>query len=169
MDALGWPQITVSTVGIVPGIDALTATGLNNHLAYRLRSPKSKNPLTYKRYNPAEVIEVKTMAEHLHFSIVYRHTMCGRGADMFGAAAVIRPWKAGLSGLDPAKAHVPVFFEIAGKIGMPYYAFQDRDVAPHGKTLRESNEWSDTIVALLKEEQKRTGIKLLPMRKSSLQ
>jgi 23S rRNA (adenine2503-C2)-methyltransferase len=36
---LGWRQITVSTVGIVPGIDALTATGLNVHLAVSLHAP----------------------------------------------------------------------------------------------------------------------------------
>lgn len=36
---LGWRQITVSTVGIVPGIEALTATGLNIHLAVSLHAP----------------------------------------------------------------------------------------------------------------------------------
>lgn len=39
LGALGWRQITVSTVGIVPGIDALTATGLNFHLAVSLHAP----------------------------------------------------------------------------------------------------------------------------------
>lgn len=123
--------------------------------------PKSKNPLSFKHYNPDEVVEGKTMREHLRFSIVYWHTMCGNGADMFGVPTAIRPWEQGLSGIDLAKARVPVFFEIAEKLGMPFYAFHDRDVAPHGKTLRESNEYLDTITALLKEQQQRTGIKLL--------
>ncbi|MSU64175.1 MAG: 23S rRNA (adenine(2503)-C(2))-methyltransferase RlmN [Pedosphaera sp.] len=39
LGALGWRQITVSTVGIVPGIDALTETGLNVHLAVSLHAP----------------------------------------------------------------------------------------------------------------------------------
>ncbi len=39
LGALGWRQITVSTVGIVPGIDALTAAGLNIHLAVSLHAP----------------------------------------------------------------------------------------------------------------------------------
>ena len=39
LGALGWRQITVSTVGIVSGIDALTATGLNIHLAVSLHAP----------------------------------------------------------------------------------------------------------------------------------
>ncbi len=37
--ALGWRQITVSTVGIVPGIEALTATGYNVNLAVSLHAP----------------------------------------------------------------------------------------------------------------------------------
>jgi 23S rRNA (adenine2503-C2)-methyltransferase len=39
LGALGWRQITVSTVGIVSGIDVLTATGLNLHLAVSLHAP----------------------------------------------------------------------------------------------------------------------------------
>ena len=35
----GWRQITISTVGIVPGMEALTATGLNVHLAVSLHAP----------------------------------------------------------------------------------------------------------------------------------
>lgn len=36
---LGWRQITVSTVGLVPGMDALTAKGWNVHLAVSLHAP----------------------------------------------------------------------------------------------------------------------------------
>ena len=39
LGALGWRQITVSTVGIVPGIDALAASGLNVHVAVSLHAP----------------------------------------------------------------------------------------------------------------------------------
>ena len=39
MGNLGWRQITVSTVGIVPGIDAMAAAGLNMHLAVSLHAP----------------------------------------------------------------------------------------------------------------------------------
>jgi len=138
---------------------------MSQHLANIPRipyeGPKSKNPLAFKHYHPDEIVEDKAMRDHLRFSIVYWHTMCGQGADMFGGPTAIRPWEAGLSGLDLAKARVPVFFEIAEKLGMPFYAFHDRDVAPHGQTLRQSNEYLDKIVALLKEQQQRTGIKLL--------
>ena len=39
LGGLGWRQITVSTVGIVPGIDALTATGWGVHLALSIHAP----------------------------------------------------------------------------------------------------------------------------------
>lgn len=122
---------------------------------------QSKNPLAFKHYNADEMVEGKSMADHLRFSVVYWHTMCGQGADMFGGPTAIRPWEKGKSGIELAKARVPVFFEFCEKLGAPFYAFHDRDVAPHGKTLRESNKFLDTIVSLLKKEQKRTGMKLL--------
>jgi xylose isomerase len=127
----------------------------------QFEGPKSKNPFAFKHYNPDEKVEGRTMRDHLRFSVVYWHTMCGQGADMFGSPTAIRPWEAGKHGIDLAKARVPVFFEICKKLQAPFYAFHDRDVAPHGKTLRESNQYLDTIVASLKEQQKRTGIKLL--------
>jgi xylose isomerase len=127
----------------------------------RYEGAKSKNPLSFKHYNPSEKVEGKTMEEHLRFSVVYWHTMCGAGGDMFGMPTAIRPWEKNYKGLDLAKARVPVFFEITKKLQAPFYAFHDRDIAPHGKTLRESNKYLDTIVGLLKQQQKATGIKLL--------
>ena len=123
--------------------------------------PQSKNPLAFKHYDASAVIEGKTMAEHLRFSVVYWHTMCGQGADMFGWGTAVRPWEKNFTGLDLAKARVPVFFEICEKLGAPYYAFHDRDVSPHGKDLKQSNQWLDTITKLLKAQQKKTGVKLL--------
>lgn len=39
LGALGWRQITLSTVGIVPGIETITATGWNINLAVSLHAP----------------------------------------------------------------------------------------------------------------------------------
>jgi xylose isomerase len=127
----------------------------------QFEGPRSKNPLAYKHYHADERVEGKSMRDHFRFSVVYWHTMCGNGTDMFGWGTALRPWEKNFTGLDLAKARVPVFFEICEKLGVSYYAFHDRDVAPHGKTLRESNQNLDAIVKLLKAEQKRTGIKLL--------
>ena len=103
------------------------------------------------------------MKDHFRFSVVYWHTMCGTGADMFGWGTWGRPWDRTTqpNSIEQAKRRVPVFFEFCEKLGAPFYAWHDRDVAPHGKTLRESNQYLTTIGKLLKEHQKATGIRLL--------
>jgi xylose isomerase len=123
--------------------------------------PRSRNPLAYKWYSPDEVIEGKKMKDHLRFSVVYWHTMRGAGADMFGWGTALRPWELGEGNVEAAKKRVRHFFEFCEKLGAPFYAFHDRDVAPHGKTLNESNKHLDAVVKVLAEEQKRTGIRLL--------
>ena len=127
----------------------------------KFEGPKSKNPLAFKHYDPAEKVEGKSMAERLRFSVVYWHTFRGVGSDPFGVGTAIRPWDDGSSSIKNAENRVRVAFEFIQKLGTPFYAFHDRDVAPEGKTLAETNKNLDAVVKVLKEEQKRTGIKLL--------
>lgn len=127
----------------------------------RYEGPESKNPLSYRWYNEDEVIEGLTMREHLRFSVVYWHTFRGNGSDPFGAATMVRPWDDGSESVENACNRVRVAFEFMEKLGVPYYAFHDRDVAPEGETLSESHANFDAVAKVLNEEQERTGIKLL--------
>lgn len=120
----------------------------------------SKNPLAFKYYNPEEVIGGKTMKEQLRFSVAYWHTFTADGTDPFGVATMQRPWN-GLSGLDLAKARVEAAFELFEKLGVPFFAFHDRDIAPEGKTLRETNKNLDVIIEMIKEYMKTSNTKLL--------
>jgi len=52
-------------------------------------------------------------------------------------------------------------FEFFQKIRAPFWCFHDRDIAPEGRSLAESNRNLDTIVAHAKALQKETGVKLL--------
>lgn len=60
LGALGWRQITVSTVGIVPGIDALAEAGHNVHLAVSLHAPddptRSRLLPMGRRYGVGEIL-----------------------------------------------------------------------------------------------------------------
>ncbi|HEX5105256.1 MAG TPA: xylose isomerase [Pirellulaceae bacterium] len=123
--------------------------------------PQSKNPLAFRWYNAGEKVEGKTMAEQLRFAVVYWHTFRGTGSDPFGAATMQRPWDDGSDSVENAQRRARAAFEFIEKLGAPFYAFHDRDVAPEGKTLAESNKNLDAVVKVLKEEQQRTGIKLL--------
>ena len=123
--------------------------------------PESRNPLAFRYYNPDEAVEGKTMRDHLRFSVVYWHTFRGQGADPFGPGTALRPWDDGSESVENAQNRVRAAFEFMEKLGNPYYAFHDRDVAPEGASLAETNKNFDAIVEVLKEEQQRTGIKLL--------
>ncbi|MDQ0089420.1 xylose isomerase [Paenibacillus anaericanus] len=120
----------------------------------------SSNPLAFKHYNENEVVLGKSMKEHLRFAVAYWHTLTMDGSDPFGKGNMIRPWET-VSGMDLAKARVEVNFEFLEKLGVPYYCFHDRDIAPEGNTLQETNENLDVIIAKLKEGMNATGIKLL--------
>lgn len=121
---------------------------------------KSKNPLAFKYYNPEEIIAGKTMEEQLRFSVAYWHTFTADGSDPFGTGTMVRPWDQ-YQGMDKAKARLEAAFEFFEKLNVPFFAFHDRDIAPEGSTLQETNGNLDQIVALMKEYMKTSKTKLL--------
>jgi 23S rRNA (adenine2503-C2)-methyltransferase len=60
LGAIGWRHVTVSTVGIVPGIDRMTEEGLGMYLAVSLHAPdddtRSAIMPTGKRYRVADIL-----------------------------------------------------------------------------------------------------------------
>ena len=123
--------------------------------------PQSRNPLAFKHYNPGEIVEGKSMRDHLRFAVVYWHTFRGTGSDPFGAGTMQRPWDDGTNSIKNAQNRARVALEFVSKLGAPYYCWHDRDVAPEGKSLKESNQNLDAVAQVLKAEQQRTGVKLL--------
>ena len=127
----------------------------------KYEGPGSKNPLSFKWYDENEIVAGKTMRDHLRFSVVYWHTFRNPLSDPFGVGTAFRPWDDGSESVKNAQKRVKVAFEFMEKLGAPYYAFHDRDVAPEGKSLAASNKNLDAVAKVLKAEQQRTGIKLL--------
>ncbi len=127
----------------------------------RFEGPKSKNMLAFHHYDENEVVEGKPMKDHFRFAVAYWHTFRGAGSDPFGPGTMVRPWEGAQDTVENAQNRVRVAFEFIEKLGAGFYCFHDRDVAPEGATLAESNKNLDAVVKVLKEEQERTGIKLL--------
>ncbi len=123
--------------------------------------PDSKNPLAFKHYDAEELVEGKPMKDHLRFGAAYWHCMRNGLSDPFGGPTAIMPWDDGSNSVKNAQKRVKVFFEFLDKIGIDFYCFHDRDVAPEGKNLVESNKNLEAVVKTLKQEQDRTGKKLL--------
>lgn len=120
----------------------------------------SKNPLSFKFYNPDEVIAGKTMREHLKFAMSYWHTMCAEGTDMFGVGTIVKDYGE-TDPMESAKMKAYAAFELMDKLSIDYYCFHDRDIAPEGATLAESNARLDVISDLLLELQNKYNKKVL--------
>ena len=123
--------------------------------------PKSANPLAFRHYNPDEVVDGKPVSAHLRFSIAYWHSFRGVGSDPFGPGTIVRSWEKGRDPISIAKARMDAAFEFFQKIRAPFYCFHDRDIAPEGRSLAESNRNLDRLVAHAKGLQKATGVRML--------
>ena len=121
----------------------------------------SKNPFAFKHYDADTVIDGKKMKEHLRFAAPYWHVMRNALADPFGEGTALMPWDDGTNSTENALNRVDVFFEFLDKMGIYYYCWHDRDIAPELNNLSESNKALDSVVAKLKEKQKETGVQLL--------
>lgn len=122
--------------------------------------PQSKEPFAFKYYNPDEVILGKTMREHLKFALSYWHTIDYCGADMFGGSTEDKNF----GETDPMAIYrkkADFAFELMDKLSIDYYCFHDVDIAPEGKTLKESLENFREMVDYLKELQEKHNKKLL--------
>ena len=121
----------------------------------------SNNPLAFKYYNKNQKVGGKTMGEHLRFSVAYWHTLMGNGSDIFGSPSFKREWHKANNPIDRAKETMEAAFEFFQKLGMDYYCFHDRDIAPEGETFSQSCKNLETLVEFAKALQKETGVKLL--------
>ncbi len=121
---------------------------------------KSTNPLAFKYYDANQVIAGKPMKEHLKFALSWWHTLCAEGTDMFGAGTMDKTF-AGADAMSIAKNRVLAGFEMMNKLGIEYFCFHDRDLAPEGSSLAETNRNLDEIVTFIEEQMHTYGKKVL--------
>jgi xylose isomerase len=133
---------------VYPGIGKIEYEGVN-----------SKNPLSFRWYNPEEIVNGKKMKDHLRFAIAYWHSFCGDGSDPFGNATRIYPWKDSSTD-DKIRERLDAAFEFITKIGAGYYCFHDADVVGDG-TVFEMEKKLEKYVPVMKSLQDQTGVNLL--------
>ena len=128
----------------------------------RYEGPESSNPLAFHWYDAKRVVMGKTLAEHLRPAVCYWHSFCWRGEDPFslGTQLFDRPWFQG-EPLAAANMKLDAAFDFFSRLGLPYWTFHDRDVAPEGSGLRESNAMLDTVLERAAKKMQDTGVKLL--------
>lgn len=128
--------------------------------AVRYEGPASRNPFSFKFYNPDAVVGGKTMREQLKFAMSYWHTLCAEMNDPFGVGTRDRSYGAS-DPMQSARNKAEAAFELLDKLDLDYYCFHDRDVAPEGDTLAESNERLDEIADYIHTLARQHGKKLL--------
>ncbi|MGA2172452.1 MAG: xylose isomerase [Sedimentisphaerales bacterium] len=127
----------------------------------RYEGSDSKNPLVFKHYNPDEVVLGKKMAEHLNFAVCYWHTFKNMGADQFGGNTIIREYNNSADPMEVANMTMDAAFEFFTKLGVNFWCFHDRDIAPEANNLSETNKRLDIMVKKAKKLQADSGMKLL--------
>jgi xylose isomerase len=123
--------------------------------------PESDNPLAFTYYDENRKVAGKTMKDHFRFAVAYWHSFCNENSDPFGTGTRNFPWEKSESSMENAKYRLDAAFELFTKLGSPFYCFHDRDLAPEGNSISESEKNLMEMVSRAKTYQKETGVQLL--------
>ncbi|MEM7289844.1 MAG: xylose isomerase, partial [Pseudomonadota bacterium] len=121
--------------------------------------PDTNEVFAYRHYDPAKVLEGKSLKDHLRFAIAYWHSFAWPGGDPFGGQTFERPWFGDT--MDLARMKADVAFEMFRILGQPYYCWHDADVRPEGDNLAQSRSRMEEMTDYLGEKMEKTGTKLL--------
>ncbi len=130
-------------------------------IEYVGRAKGPKEDFAFHYYDADKVVAGKKMKDWLRFGVAWWHTFNQELVDPFGTGTAHRPYYKYTDPMDQALAKVDYAFELFQKLGVEYFCFHDRDIAPEGDTLRETNANLDKVVDKIEENMKATGVKLL--------
>ena len=132
-----------------------------DHLPHvHFKGPDTTDPFALRYYDKSRMVLDRSMEDWLRPAVAYWHSFVANGADPFGAPTLMRPWFDG-EPLPAALSKADAAFAFLERLGLPFFCFHDRDVAPEGATLRDSNAQLDIVLERVAEHMQRTGIKLL--------
>lgn len=125
----------------------------------KYEGPQSSNPLAYRYYNKDEIVLGKRIEDHIRPAVAYWHTFAWEGGDPFGGRTFDRPWFG--DSMDHAKLKADVAFELFDLLDVPFFCFHDRDIAPEGTSLAESNRNVRAIAEIFARKMETSRTKLL--------
>tara|TARA_R110000868_G_scaffold8205_3_gene42415 strand:+ start:4033 stop:5340 length:1308 start_codon:yes stop_codon:yes gene_type:complete len=127
----------------------------------KFEGENSDNALAYHYYDKNKKVLGKSMEDHLRIAVCWWHNFCWNGFDIFGEGTFEHPW---LKASDPMKASVlkmDAMFELLQKTDLKYFTFHDRDIAPEGGSLKESNANVRAMADKIAKKMQDTGKELL--------
>lgn len=126
----------------------------------KYEGPDSDNPLSFRWYDPDAMVLGKRMEDHLRFAVCYWHSFCWPGGDPFGGATLERHWFSG-DPMESAALKADVAFEMFRLLNVPFFTFHDRDIAPEGGSLQESNRNVRAVAEILQRKMDNAKVGLL--------
>lgn len=127
----------------------------------RYKGPKSQDALSLRHYDKDKVVMGKRLEEHLRFAVCYWHSLTWPGGDPFGGETFLRPWMQGRDPMAMARAKADVAFELFRLLDVPFFTFHDRDIAPEGETLAQSNRNVRAIGEIFARKMESERVRLL--------
>jgi xylose isomerase len=128
----------------------------------RYGGPDSTDPIAYRFYDPDRVVLGRRMEDQLRMAVCLWHSFSWPGSDVFGAGTFDRPWLSpGQDVMEAARARLDAAFEFITKLGVPFFTFHDRDVAPEGRTWTETRSILEAVTDEIEARMEQTGLRLL--------
>jgi xylose isomerase len=127
----------------------------------RFEGKDSRNPMAFQWYDKDQMVLGRRMEDHLRFAVAYWHSLCWPGSDPFGGDTFQRPWMRHGDTMDGARQKADVAFELFRLLDVPFFCFHDRDIAPEGATLSETNRNTRNIAELLARKMEAAKVRLL--------
>ncbi len=123
------------------------------------RGPEATETLAFRHYDPDVRLLDKRMEDHLRFAVCYWHSFVWPGTDPFGGATFERPWFG--DDMEAAKRKADVAFDLFRLLDVPFFCFHDRDAAPEGASLAESNKNLVAIAEVFARKMETAKVRLL--------
>ena len=122
---------------------------------------KSGDGLFYRNYDPDRMVLGKRAEDQLRFAVCYWHSFTWPGGDPFGGETFMRPWMHTADPMEGARMKADVAFEMFRLLDVPFFTFHDRDIAPEGATLAETNRNLRVIGDIFARKMESAKVRLL--------
>ena len=139
----------------------MSGTGFFGDVApIRYEGPQSANPLAFRYYDRDKLVLGKRMEDHLRAADLLLAQFRRRRRRHVRRRDLHWPWF-GNDDMANAKLKADVAFEMFDILGFPFFTFHDRDIAPEGATLAQSNRNVREIADLFARKMETRKVKLL--------
>jgi len=126
----------------------MTTEFFNGISPVEYKGAESSDPLSYRYYNPDEIVLGKRMEEQLRFAVAWWHSFAWEGGDPFGGSTFVRPWHP-QDNMERARLKADIAFEMFDILGVPFFCWHDADLRPDQGNFKDNlstlNEITDYI------------------------